>query len=146
MKAFFISVCLLLATLSTVQAQEWQKDFSKAKTLAAKEHKPIILVFQGSDWCAPCIKLNREIWETEAFKSYAKEHYIMLQADFPRKSKNALPPAQQEANNKLAETYNKNGYFPLVVVLDKNGKVLGNAGYEKTTPSAYIKKLDAFLN
>ena len=70
----------------------------------------------------------------------------MLQADFPRKAKNALPAAQQEANNKLAETYNKNGYFPLVVVLDKNGKVLGNAGYEKTTPAAYIKKIDAFLN
>ncbi|MAW95918.1 MULTISPECIES: thioredoxin family protein [unclassified Leeuwenhoekiella] len=146
MKKILLSICFIFLAFSLSQAQEWQNDFGKAKSLAAKQDKPIILVFQGSDWCAPCIKLNKEIWETEAFQSYAKDHYVMLQADFPRKAKNALPAAQQEANNKLAETYNKNGYFPLVVVLDKNGKVLGNAGYEKTTPAAYIKKIDAFLN
>jgi len=146
MKKFLLSICFIVLAFNLSQAQEWQNDFGKAKAIASKEQKPIILVFQGSDWCAPCIKLNKEIWETEAFQSYAKDHYVMLQADFPRKAKNALPAAQQEANNKLAETYNKNGYFPLVVVLDKNGKVLGNAGYEKTTPAAYIKKIDAFLN
>ncbi len=146
MKKILLSICFIVLAINFLQAQEWQNDFGKAKALATKQDKPIILVFQGSDWCAPCIKLNKEIWETQAFQSYAKDHYVMLQADFPRKAKNALPEAQQEANNKLAETYNKNGYFPLVVVLDKNGKVLGNAGYEKTTPAAYIKKIDAFLN
>ena len=140
-----LSVALVVfATITAVSAQEWQTDFAKAKQMAEKQSKPIILVFQGSDWCAPCIKLDREIWGTEAFKSYAAEHYVMLQADFPRKSKNALPEAQSKANAQLAETYNKNGIFPFVVVLDSKGTVLGETSYKKTTPENYIKELDTF--
>ncbi len=127
----------------TLSAQEWQTDFETAKELSSEENRPIILVFQGSDWCAPCIKLDREIWSTDEFKAYAKDHFVMLQADFPRKKKNALPDEQQQKNNQLAEKYNKQGYFPFVVVLDKEGKVLGEAGYEKTSPEAYIEKLES---
>lgn len=103
------------------------------------------MVFQGSDWCAPCIKLSREIWSTETFITYAKDNYIMFQADFPRKKKNALPEKQAAANAKLAEIYDKNGVFPLVVVLDNRGNLLGETGYKKTTPKAYIQELDSFI-
>ncbi|MEJ4089250.1 MULTISPECIES: thioredoxin family protein [Flavobacteriaceae] len=142
----FLSVALLfLATITTVNAQEWQTDFARAKEIASKENRPIILVFQGSDWCAPCIKLDREVWGTEAFKTYAKKHYVMLQADFPRKSKNALSEEQTKANAKLAEKYNKNGIFPFVIVLNNKGEVLGETSYKKTTPENYIKELNTFV-
>ncbi len=141
-----VAVCLLtLVTIASVTAQEWQTDFAKAKKIAAAESKPIILVFQGSDWCAPCIKLDREVWSTAYFKTYAAKHYVMLKADFPRKKGNALPEEQSKANAILAETYNKQGYFPFVVVLNSDGKVLGESSYKKITPEDYIKQLDAFL-
>ncbi|MCF6307141.1 MAG: thioredoxin family protein [Flavobacteriaceae bacterium] len=124
-------------------SQNWIKDIDEAKQIASEKNLRIILVFQGSDWCAPCIKLDREIWSTEEFKAYAKDHYVMLQADFPRSKKNKLSKEQQEKNNKLAEKYNKNGYFPFVVVLDKNGKVLEETGYFKTTPQGYIEQLNS---
>lgn len=130
----------------SVFAQDWQTDFNKTKEIATKADKPIILVFQGSDWCAPCIKLNREVWSTDTFKKYAADHYVMMQADFPRKSKNALSEAQTNANASLAETYNKNGIFPFVVVMDSNGNVLGETSYKKTTSSEYIKILDGFVD
>jgi thioredoxin-related protein len=130
----------------TLSAQEWHTDFETAIQISSEENHPIILVFQGSDWCAPCIKLDREIWSTEEFKTYAKDHFVMLQADFPRKKKNALPNDQQLKNNQLAEKYNKQGYFPFVVVLDKEGTILGEAGYENTTPTEYIEKLESFIN
>jgi len=142
----FLSVAVfVLATITTVNAQEWQTDFTKAKEIASEEDRPIILVFQGSDWCAPCIKLDREVWSTEAFKTYAKKHYVMLQADFPRKSKNALSEVQTKANAKLFEKYNKNGIFPFVVVLNSKGEVLGETSYKKTIPENYIKELNAFI-
>jgi len=137
-----IILFLVLISSFNVFAQNWIKDIDEAKQIAASENKTIILVFQGSDWCAPCIKLDREIWSTEEFKTYAKDHYVMLQADFPRKKKNSLSNEQQEKNNNLAEKYNKNGYFPFVVVLDKNGKILKESGYLKTTPSQYIELLN----
>ena len=144
MKKVLSAVLLVLATVTTVNSQEWKTNLDEAKEIASKDRKPIILVFQGSDWCAPCIKLDREIWSTDTFKKYAEENYVMLQADFPRKKKNALSVAQTKANAKLAESYNKNGIFPFVVVLDSNGKVLGETSYKKTTPENYIKELNAF--
>lgn len=68
----------------------------------------------------------------------------MVKADFTRKSKNKLTESQQKQNNQLMEKYNTQGYFPFVAVLDKNGKMLGNTGYKKTSPSEYIKLLTSF--
>lgn len=144
MKNICISFVFGLFVMLTSHAQEWQTDLNTAQELASKYDRPIVLVFQGSDWCAPCIKLDREIWSSETFVAYAKNHFIMLQADFPKKKKNTLPDALQKKNNLLAETYNKQGVFPFVVVLDKNGKKLGETGYLKTTPSEYIKHLESF--
>ena len=78
MKKITQTLFLTLLSITAAFAQEWQTDFNSAKELASAENKPIILVFQGSDWCAPCIKLDREIWSSDTFKEYASEHYIML--------------------------------------------------------------------
>lgn len=124
-------------------SQNWLTDFQQARELAQKENHNILLVFQGSDWCAPCIKLDREIWSSTQFKEYAKEHFVMLKADFPKKKQNRLPADQQAQNDKLAEQYNQEGFFPLVVVLTPNGKVLGKTGYKHVSPGEYIDILES---
>ncbi|MDG2193319.1 MAG: thioredoxin family protein [Polaribacter sp.] len=143
MKTLIIFTSLVFLTF-TVSAQEWHVDFAKATEEASRSNKKIILVFQGSDWCAPCIKLDRKIWSTELFKTYAKTHFVLLKADFPRRKKNKLPKNQEEKNQLLAEKYNQQGYFPLVLVLDKKGKVLGQLGYENVSPKEYINRLSSF--
>ena len=145
MKKIIVALLVMIVSVGTTMAQEWQTDINVSKEIASKERKPIILVFQGSDWCAPCIKLDREIWSAEVFKKYAAENYVMLLADFPRKKKNSLSESQSKANALLAEKYNKQGFFPFVVVLDSNGKVLGESSYKKTTPDNYIKELNTFI-
>lgn len=141
MKKTLVLFNFLLVISFSAQSQSWVTNFEEAKQLAAKNNQNIILVFQGSDWCAPCIKLDREIWSTEEFKKLSKNHFVMLKADFPRKKANKLSDEQTLQNSKLAESYNKEGIFPLVVVLNKNGKVLGKTGYEKSNPTDYFKKL-----
>ena len=64
--------------------------------------------------------------------------------DFPRKKQNALDPELEKQNKALAEQYNKNGFFPFVLVLTEDGQVLRESGYEKISPEAYIEKLSAF--
>lgn len=123
---------------------EWLTDLNEAKKAAAEEDRTIILVFQGSDWCGPCIKLSREVWDTEEFQEYAEDNFVMLQADFPKRKKNALTDEQQEKNNKLAEQYNPNGHFPFVVVMDKEENVLGETGYNKMKPVEFIELLESF--
>lgn len=145
MKIKFFIIAFLLVVLQAY-SQNWQTDFETSKQLASDENKIIVLVFQGSDWCAPCIKLDREIWSTQEFKDLAEDKFIMLQADFPRRKNNKLSTEQQEHNNQLAEKYNKNGYFPFVVVLNAEGNQLGSLGYEKTTPTKYFEKIVSFEN
>lgn len=142
MRITILSV-LIAGFSGLIHAQDWTTDFTQAKAMAKEKNRKIVLVFSGSDWCAPCIKLDKNIWSSDTFKAYAKEHYVMLRADFPRKKENKLSDEQQEKNNVLAEKYNQQGFFPLVVVMDYNGNVLGTTGYKKATPGEYIKILNA---
>lgn len=145
MKALLFILIVTFATMNVVIAQDWQTDFENAKAMASAENKTIVLVFKGSDWCASCIKLDREVWKSDIFKTYAKDHFIMVLADFPRKKENALSADQTAANAQLAETYNKKGIFPLVVVMDDTGAVLGETTYKKVTPGEYIEILTGII-
>ncbi|MAU16701.1 MAG: thiol-disulfide isomerase [Muricauda sp.] len=142
----YLVYILLFTCAGMLQAQEWQDSFDDALAKATVEDKPIVLVFSGSDWCAPCIRLKKHIFDSETFKAYASEHYVMYNADFPRKKKNQLPQDKLNVNKSLAEKYNPKGYFPLVVVLDSNEQVLGTTGFvARTKPEKYIKTLNKFL-
>ena len=143
MKKILLTLILALA-YSFGFAQNWETNFDTAKKLAKESNKKIIMVFSGSDWCAPCIKLDKQIWSNDAFITHANKNYIMLKADFPKRKKNALTKEQQEHNNKLAEQYNTSGYFPFVVVTDKDANVLGTTGYKKVSVAEYINTLDSF--
>ena len=134
----------MILSLSLLQSQDWQNSFEVSIKKAQDENKKLIVVFQGSDWCGPCIRLTKEVFSTEHFINYSNNAYVLLQVDFPRRKKNSLSESQQAANNVLAEKYNPNGYFPYVVVLDKNGNFLGDLGYENTTPEQYIKLIESF--
>lgn len=144
MKRSLFPVLLTLLFSLPITAQSWETDLGTARQRAADEDKTIVLVFQGSDWCAPCMKLNEEIWKSDEFQHYAADHFVMLLADFPKRKKNELSPEQQQKNNALAEQYNQAGYFPYVVVLDKEGTVLGTTGYNKMSPMEYAELLSSF--
>lgn len=125
----------------TMFSQNWKSNFEEAKAEAMKQEKNILLVFSGSDWCAPCIKLDKNIWQSEEFKKYSDQNYILYKADFPKKKANQLSDTLKNQNNELAEKYNQNGNYPLVVLLDKNGKVLGMTGYKNVSPNDYLEIL-----
>lgn len=125
----------------TMFSQNWKSNFEEAKAEAIKQEKNILLVFSGSDWCAPCIKLDKNIWQSEEFKKYSDQNYILYKADFPKKKANQLSDTLKNQNNELAEKYNQNGNYPLVVLLDKNGKVLGMTGYKNVSLNDYLEIL-----
>lgn len=137
--AFFIF--LLIATIS--HAQQWKTNLDEAKKEAAEQHKNILLVFSGSDWCAQCIKLDKNVWQSEAFKSEAEKNWVLVKADFPKKKGNQLPPELTSSNKLLAEKYNKGGNFPLVVLLDSNGKLKGMNGFKNVSAEEYIALIHA---
>jgi thioredoxin-related protein len=122
--------------------QEWNTSFEQAKVKAANENKLILLNFSGSDWCGPCIKLHKDIFDSEVFVEYAKRNLVLVNADFPRSKKNMPSKEQVKANEALAEKYNSKGVFPYTLLLDANGKVLKSwEGYPKLSAEEFIDEL-----
>tara|TARA_B100000767_G_scaffold268188_1_gene288049 strand:- start:1867 stop:2307 length:441 start_codon:yes stop_codon:yes gene_type:complete len=141
----FISIFnLCLLNLTVLSAQNWQTDWEETKLESKLSNKKIILVFSGSDWCIPCIKLDKEIWTNPEFISYASKNYLLFRADFTKRKKNRLPDQIQERNDLLANQYNPKGYFPMVVILSSNHKVIGNLGYDNLPVKNYIVNIERF--
>jgi thioredoxin-related protein len=121
----------------------WEYDFSVAKTKATEKHGYILINFSGSDWCGPCIRTHKDIFEKDAFVKYAEDHLVLVRADFPRLKKNQLSPDQLKKNNDLAIKYNPDGDFPLTVLLDENGKLIKEwKGFPNVSPEAFVKQVE----
>ncbi len=121
MKLLSIIFLTLFAFNPTI---EWTTDFSKAITEASAKNKYILLNFSGSDWCGPCMKLKREVLDSEDFLKFAESKLVLVRADFPRSKKNLLSPELKKNNENLAEKYNKEGKFPFTVLIDGEGNVV----------------------
>ncbi|MNK61723.1 Disulfide bond reductase DsbH precursor [compost metagenome] len=138
MKLLFVALIGLFAI-----PVSWIGNFTEAQKQAKATHKQILINFSGSDWCGPCIRLRKEILESESFEQYAAANLLLVRADFPRQKKNQLPKEQIKLNESLAELYNKDGKFPYTVLVDENGKVLKSwDGFPDESPQAFVSEID----
>ena len=134
---------ILLAFLVGLNPGEWLNNFEQAQKIAKEKHQLILLNFSGSDWCIPCIKMKKEIYETEPFKKYAENNLVLVNADFPRK-KNTISKEQVAINEALAEKYNKEGKFPLSILMTADGKILKEwEGCPNITPEAFTGMIES---
>lgn len=115
---------LFIAFILLALPIQWEPNFENAKKTAKEKHELILLNFSGSDWCGPCILFRRDYLENEAFGEMAADNLVLVNADFPRKKKNTGSPEVVARNKALAEIYNKEGSFPLTLLLDADGKVI----------------------
>ncbi|PTT43608.1 thioredoxin family protein [Chryseobacterium sp. HMWF028] len=121
MKTLFSAILMVVFSVG-IHAQS---RFEKAKKQASQNKEFILLNFSGSDWCIPCIKLHKNIIETDEFKRLETENIVVyINADFPRNKKNQLSQELKKENVSLADQYNQKGLFPYTLLLDSEGKIL----------------------
>lgn len=78
-----------------------------------------LIIFEGSDWCAGCRKLENVIAEP-SFASFLQEESIaILRVDFPQRRRQSKTETQR--NDSLAVRYGFEGVFPTLVLESKNG-------------------------
>jgi thioredoxin-related protein len=140
MKKIVIGI-LACAALLRAGAEElnWMNDLPKAQAKAKTESKLVMLDFTGSDWCGWCIKLNKEVFSKPEFADYAKKNLVLVEVDFPRAKQQSAE--LKKANKALEEKYKVKGY-PTIVVLNGEGKKIGELGYQPGGPKAFIAELD----
>lgn len=122
----------------------WLSDLGASRAQAKATNRPIVAVFSGSDWCKPCIMYEQEVFAKPEFVEYAKNRLVLAHFDFPRLKKNQPSAAQLKLNEAAAEQLNREGDYPLAVIIAPDGKVLAKTGYIAGGPAAfeaYLKKV-----
>lgn len=112
--------------------------------VVAQVPKRQLIVFEGSDWCAKCIRLNREVLNDSSFIAFAqKENIDVIHVDFPQRKK--LSTEVEKANTALAEKYRFQGSFPTLILTDGDGRstpiaIDGDARYTEAAISETISR------
>jgi thioredoxin-related protein len=125
-------------------ATEWQTDYEQALATAKARNKCVLLDFTGSDWCGPCIQMNKTVFSKAAFLDFAEKNLVLVEVDYPRRKH--LPDKVTKQNERLSHQYGiDNSGFPTVILLNPDGKILGQLeGYGGERPAdiiAWVEKL-----
>lgn len=158
MRLFILSLIFgFVTTMAAAQDSDykatnpgWMVDLDKAYAASVKEGKPIMANFTGSDWCGWCKRLTATVFSQPEFTAWAKDHVILLELDFPKRTQ--IPEKFRTQNSRLQSAFNVRG-FPTIWVFNatkdpKTGQykldALGKTGYAGTVRE-FTSAVDQFL-
>lgn len=144
-----VVMLLLLFMSSCFYAQDkdarllWETDFEIAKTKSKVQDKPILMLFTGSDWCAPCKMLKKDFFHSDAFIAKSK-NYVLLLVDFPR-NKELITTSQSTANKSLNAKYGVRS-LPTLIAVNYKGEIIDkiksyNSGRDTRYHFEFIDKI-----
>ncbi len=134
----FLAVLALTSTLA-IAKDGWSEDYEKSLAQAKADKKLVLMDFTGSDWCGWCIKLDKEVFSQAEFTDYAKSNLVLVELDYPRSKEQTKEIKAQNA--KLQKEFKIQGY-PTIIVLNSEGKKVGELGYQPGGPKAFIAELE----
>lgn len=81
-KLFVAGLCILAMSFTIIES-----NFQAAVQKATIKHQLMLINFSGSDWCGPCMRMRKEIFENKTFSKMADSALVFFNADFPRNKK-----------------------------------------------------------
>ncbi|MBF0408602.1 MAG: thioredoxin family protein [Candidatus Riflebacteria bacterium] len=78
--AVFATILILVIAISSASADETPESIEKIFQSADTEKKLVIAVF-STQWCKWCLKMKREVFETDLFSNYASGSYVTAFVD-----------------------------------------------------------------
>lgn len=143
MKYIAFTLLLVATFISNISAQDTARfsDKDAAIAYAQANEASILMVFAGSDWCRPCIKLKKDILDQANFQEKVEGKVAVLYLDFPSKKKNKLSKEQTAHNEALAEKYNLSGAFPKLILMDKQFNKIKDVDYDGQSIQDFVDSL-----
>ena len=131
---FAVIVVVILMTRNSKgqddsNALKWTTSYEEAVRLAEENNAPIMLFFEGSDWCPWSKRIKQEVFDQREFLQWTEGRLVAVHLDFPRHKQ--LPPQLNRQNNRLLDKYRQYlSGFPTALFVRPDGKVIGKMGYE----------------
>jgi thiol-disulfide isomerase/thioredoxin len=96
--------------------------------------------FTGSDWCPPCISLQKNVLSKDVFKTEMPKSFVLLKLDSPR-DKSKQTPEEIEQYNTLSAKYGIRG-VPTIFLADAKGRpYYESVGYSGDPADKYVANL-----
>ena len=103
-----------------------------------------LIIFEGSDWCPNCRRLDNNVLNQGDFKKFLQKHAIILEKiDFPQRKK--VSPEKRKYNESVAEKYNFKGNFPEVIIVENKTGKFHSLNYANETAEKLIIKITATI-
>lgn len=102
----------------------WHLRLKDARAEAAKDDKPILILFSGPDWSSASSKFESNVFRSKEYAASVRPAVVGLYIQHFVKT--AAPEEQISANQSLRKALNVPVVYPCTVVLSSDGKkVLG---------------------
>lgn len=97
---------------------DWEEVIHEAEST----NQNILIYFSGSDWCAKCSMLKKNVFTNKSFIEKANNNWILVNIDFPQRTQ--LSKETIMAREALAEEYNAEGSFPKLVLINESKDII----------------------
>ena len=124
----------------SANARGWTTNLEGALASAKQNKKFVMAQFTGSDWCPPCIMMQKAVFSKSSFTRLVPKKFILVKIDIPRSNK-----AMSLKNSKVMRNYNVTG-VPTILLFGDDGKEFSRFGASQyPTVEGFIDKLSAEL-
>ena len=130
MKWFLALAFMCFFSMNSLQAQVnfYLGTFNELQREAAKKNKPYFVVYTA-DWCQPCKKMEREVFQDNEVGKYVNTHYLAYKVN-----------GEKGQGVKMAKENFITGYPTIILFDKKNAEMKRFDGYrEKENFLSYLK-------
>ncbi len=130
---YLLSMAIVgLFSITYGQQINYIENWQQASETAKVENKNILIVLTASEWCRPCIKMKRKVFENKEFTDYVYENLVvfLIELRSGEKTKSSRAKAHISYNDsvyqmyrKLAAKYNAHRLPSLILVDSKGSKI-----------------------
>lgn len=101
-----------------------------------------LIVFEGSDWCPQCRRLEKEILNDSLFLTQLQTHSVFIERiDFPQRKK--LSAATRNYNNSIAEKYAFDGGFPTLILTRTDSFRFHRISYSNQSKEKFLAEINS---